>query len=672
MLYFTSIKRMSHILLAVSLFATTFFVTKPVSAQDLIPNPAAEAYVLSELRATGFADLGNFAEGERVIGGGFLLSALKDPEVQSQPVINITNGTIAGDLWANDLVIPVNIFFTNLEFDGFVNFGGAQLQSITIYTSKFNDSLSFLRSAFNGNVDIRDNVINKSLNFYGAHVSGELLLDGSQILGMEAMPGTSYPSEFWTTTVDGLTSFNGVTFKGDAYFAQSNFKRLNLMGAAFNGNVGFSETIVDQTADFSNTQFSGRADFNNFSAGSDANFNNATFNAEAIFENAAAARDANFKNALFNGEAIFDYFTAERFVDFTNATFNQSFRFYYTTVAYPYFENTVFNGPVTFEGMQASQAFELVNTSYNYTEEPFPVRLADIGGAVNFTGFTAPAGLLLSDSHFGSLSISTKDNPEIAFIDLTGTDTDSDLLIENVNMKSFLAEGSSVGESTTLRHVSISEKLDLRNAIIGFLKVDDQLKWPNDPQAFNLRGMTYSDIDLGDQGLTEETWQGLLKLVNDSAYSPQAYQGLSQFLTDKGHPDWAAEVELAQKRRERNEILRPFSGSWLWSWFLDIFSGYGYRPALAFIWSGLVVATGAFIFRRKEDMLPVEQEDIQVEYNPIWYSFALFLPYIDLGIASRWEPNPERKWARTYKYIHMILGWVLAPIALLTFGGVIG
>ena len=184
--------------------------------------------------------------------------------------------------------------------------------------------------------------------------------------------------------------------------------------------------------------------------------------------------------------------------------------------------------------------------------------------------------------------------------------------------------------------------------------------------------MTYTDIDLGDRGLTEETWQGLLQLVNQSAYSPQSYQALAQFLTDKGHPDWAADVELAQKRRERNEVLTPLSGPWLWSWFLDIFAGYGYRPAFAFIWSGLVIAIGAFVFRRKEDMLPIEQEDAKLEYNPIWYSFALFIPYINLGIAEKWEPNPIRKWARNYKYVHMMLGWILAPIALLTFSGIIG
>ena len=75
------------------------------------------------------------------------------------------------------------------------------------------------------------------------------------------------------------------------------------------------------------------------------------------------------------------------------------------------------------------------------------------------------------------------------------------------------------------------------------------LEWPNDPQDpqdLNLRGMTYLDIDMGDQGLTEATWPELLRFVNESAYSPQAYQALSQFLTDKGHPDWAAQVNLEQ------------------------------------------------------------------------------------------------------------------------------
>lgn len=717
MFKFISIKRVSHFLLAVSLFAAAFFTPQAVAADGLVPNPAAEAYLLSELRTTGIVDLQwNFAKEDRGVSGEFLLSALKDPEVLSKPLIYIASVTVTSDLWARDLILSSNLVFAEVEFTGLANFASTELQSFEAYDSTFlgevyfsdatinrkvylgnnnfaqavyfdgsaiggdinvsnnqmMGSLVFPRASLSGNADLRDNTIGESLNFYGAHIAGELLLDGSQILGTTAMQGTSYPTEIWNTTVGGLASFNNVVFKGAASFFGANLYRLNMYGVNFNSYVSFSEANVDQIADFGGATFAGDADFTNFHTGKDANFNDATFNGPVSFENATTTRDANFINATFNNDATFDYFSADRFVDFTDATFNQHFSFYYTSVAYPYFEATVFNGPVSFEGMQVSEEVEFVGASYNYAEEPLPVILATVEGGLNFTGLTAPAGLLLSGSHFGSLNISTKDNPEIAFIDIAGTEIDGDLLIENASMQSFHAEGASIGGSTALSHVTITEKLDMRNASIGFLKVDEQLKWPNDPQAFNLRGMTYSDIDLGGRGLTEETWQGLLLLVGQSAYSPQAYQALSQFLTDKGHPDWAAEVDLAQNRRERDEVLTPLSGAWFWSWFLDIFAGYGYRPAFAFIWSGLVVAMGAFIFRRKEDMLPVEQGDVHLEYHPVWYSFSLFLPYIDLGIASKWEPNPERKWARNYKYIHMMLGWVLAPIALLAFSGILG
>jgi hypothetical protein len=441
---------------------------------------------------------------------------------------------------------------------------------------------------------------------------------------------------------------------------------------SFDQAADFSGVSVDRSADFTNAHFGGQANFKDFSAGITATFDGATFSGEATFKNATIARDVSFANVSFEGTADFDYITVGRFCDFIGTTFKDPFSFSYTSVAWPYFDGATFNGPVVFDGTQASQDFEIDNTRYNYTEEPFALTLVTVAGALKFTNFSAPAGLRLSQSHFESVKIDATDNLETEFVDLRETDIDNELTIANINIKRFMAEGATVGKSTNLSNVSITTELDMRNASIGFLKIDKQPQWPTDPNAFNLRGMTYSDIDIGDQGLTEETLRALVGLVNQSAYSPQAYEQLSQFLTDKGHPDWAAEVQLNQKRRERREVLTPLSGAWFWSWFLDIFAGYGHRPVFAFVWSGLVIAIGAFVFRRRENMVPVDQEDAKVEYNPVWYSFALFLPYIDLGIASKWEPNPCRKWARNYKYVHMMLGWILAPIALLTFSGIIG
>jgi hypothetical protein len=671
--FHTPAHKIFRILILIALLTQAVVFAVPASAAGVAPNPAAEEYLLSELRATGIADLQwIFAPEERGVSGAFLAAALKDPDVQSKPFIYIANAIVVGDLWLSDGILPYNISFMEMEFDGFVNFGGTQLQSITSYNTNFRDSLSFMRSRIDGNLDLRDDVIGESLNFYAAHISGEFLMEGTKVLGTTAMPGTSFPTEVWNTTVDGLASFSNMEFKGDVQFVGSHFGKLEATNAVFGGNVYFDEAVVDQMASFNGTQFLMYAGFTNLSAGTDINFHDAAFKGFATFENAFAGRDANFQGARFDDIANFYYFTAERFSDFSWVTFNKDFQFYYATTAYPFFENTVFNGPVTFEGMHASEDFELLNASYNYPDQPFLANVATVDGVVKFANFTAPAGLQLSDSTFGSFSLTTAEQPDIQFVDLTGTTIENDLSMEKVNLKDFLAEGMTVGGATTLHEVTISKQLDLRNASIGFLKVDEKFSPPTDSDSFNLRGMTYSDIDLGDQGLTDETWKGLLKFINDSAYTPQAYQALSQFLTDKGHPDWAAEVELAQKRRERDEVLTPLSGAWFWSWFLDIFAGYGHRPALAFIWSALVVVTGAIIFRRREDMCPVEQEDVQLNYNPVWYSFALFLPYIDLGIASKWEPSPTRKWARNYKYVHMLLGWVLAPIALLTFGGIIG
>jgi hypothetical protein len=693
--FHTPAHKIFRILILIAMLTQAVVFAGPASAAGESPNPAAEAYLLSELRATGVADLQwNFAPEERGVSGAALLAALKDPEVQSKPLIYIANLTVTDTLWARDLIIPSNLAFAQVQFAELANFSETQIQSFDAFDSKFlgdldlsgasigrdlyfgnntiAGNLNFGRSEIDGNADLRGNMIEGSLNFYGAHISGELLLDDTKVLGTEPIPGSSFPTEIWNTTVDGLASFNNMEFNGSAYFFGSHFDRFDARDVVFHETVSFGEATADQIADFSGTQFLGEANFTNFRAGSDINFYDAVFANLAIFENVFVERDANFQGSRFDGTANFYYFTAERFSDFSGATFHQDFQFYYATTAYPYFENTVFNGPVTFEGMQASEDFELINTSYNYPDQPFLATVASVDGVVNFRNFTAPAGLQLSDSTFGSFSLTTGDQADIQFVDLTGTTIEGDLSMEKVNLKDFLAEGMTVGGATTLHEVTISKQLDLRNASIGFLKVDEKFSPPTDSDSFNLRGMTYSDIDLGDQGLTDETWKGLLKFINDSAYSPQAYQALSQFLTDKGHPDWAAEVELAQKRRERDEVLTPLSGAWFWSWFLDIFAGYGHRPALAFIWSGLVVVTGALIFRRREDMCPVEQEDVQLNYNPIWYSFALFLPYIDLGIASKWEPSPTRKWARNYKYVHMLLGWVLAPIALLTFGGIIG
>jgi hypothetical protein len=279
--------------------------------------------------------------------------------------------------------------------------------------------------------------------------------------------------------------------------------------------------------------------------------------------------------------------------------------------------------------------------------------------------------LRLEHNQFGDLSITGRENSKFAFIDLTATKVDGDLSVENINTDEFLAEGATITDSTTFSQVHVVNELDMSNASIGFFSMKDFF-WPQNPDSFNLRGMTYTDIGLIGQELKDGTWTVLSDMVEQSAYSPQAYRTLGEFLTEKGHPDWAAEIELLRKKRERDTILVRYSADWFWSWFLFLFSGYGQQPALAFIWSAVVVIIGALVFSREEDMVILDTGEAKPPYNPILYSFALFLPYIDLEVANKWDPKPNRNFAVMYKHIHRLLGWILMPIALLAFGGVFG
>jgi hypothetical protein len=531
------------------------------------------------------------------------------------------------------------------------------------------------------------------LDFQSALFKGDAAFVGTDVTKNErfdraTFTNTSYFQNFSTgslyfyDTVFNEVSFSGVNVEKYAFFSQATFKKLasftyfsahylEFSNAIFEDEAELTDTSVETSAYFDNVVFNKSVKFDDSSINKIISFEGATFSANASLKNVNIGQRGDFINTTFKGDVDLTYLNAPQLVQFIDTSFEKGLAFDSAMVRSPYFKNVTFNGQTTFDGMQVSGDFEITNSSYNYDKEPLSVYLMDVTGHAWFDQITAPAGIKADHSHFGNLEFNTKDNSNLASIDLTDTKVDAQLIIHNARITSMQAEGLSVSETTLLDKLDITQSLDLRNAEIGFLRVD-RFTWPENPSAFNLRGMTFTDIDLGNQGLTEETWRGLLHLFNTSAYSPQAYEAFAQFLTDKGRPDWASEVELENKNRERDEVLTPFTPPWLWSWFLYIFSGYGHRPILAFIWSGLVIALGAFTFRRREDMLPVDQGDVKLTYNPILYSFALFLPYIDLGVAGKWEPNPERKWAHHYKHIHMILGWVLTPIALLTFGGILG
>ena len=655
------------------------------------PTTAAESYLLQNLQEGFYVDLiSEFPdEADRYISGDFFVSLLKDSQIRNQQEVAVSGAVFSDYMYAYNINIPFSIYmdncvflddieFSSADFDdvnifnttfqGTTSFGSASFSELTISGSTFDSDAYFGRVNVSGTLDLRNNIFQQGVNFYGANVGNDFYLSDSQILGIEPPPGTSYPSEFWTMRVGHTADFVNTVFEGKTIFASSNFHAASFSGAEFNSYADFNQFVVDRNVDFDNSSFGTGADFSSFKA-EEASFYGTIFNDDTTFYS-ASLDVLNLDNAVFYGEANFLEIDITRYADFIDTQFNGDTDFSYSNIGYGYLYGTIFNGPVDFYQMEIEGDAEFDGAEFNSTE-PSTFKNVSIGDTLGMSGIVAPAGLDLSYSSFGTLTMSGDGIVGIPTINLSQSEVQKLFSLEDANIADLTADGLNVGGSVVLRNITINNNLDLRNTKLGFMSIDNFV-WPSSPGAFNMRGMQFSDIDLGDKGLTEDTWQSLLMLVNQSEYSPQAYLALSQFLANKGHPDWAAEVNLAMNRRERNEILQVGSAAWFWSWFMDGFSNYGAHPELAIIWSGLVVIIGAIVFRRRDDMLPFDQEEVPIEYNPIWYSFALFIPYIDLGIANKWEPDPKRKWARYYKYVHMLLGWILTPIALLTFGGILG
>lgn len=106
----------------------------------------------------------------------------------------------------------------------------------------------------------------------------------------------------------------------------------------------------------------------------------------------------------------------------------------------------------------------------------------------------------------------------------------------------------------------------------------------------------------------------------------------------------------------------------------DKVAGYGRRLTRALLISVLFVLLGWIIFMHEDNMMTQKEEDAlryKGRYRPGWYSLSLFLPIITLEDSKIWMPRLERKKSRIYMRVHMILGYLLIPIGIAAWTGII-
>lgn len=678
------------------------------AAQEVGYNPDAETYISEQLSVSGTVDLANaFASDDaRVVRADFIVSLWQDPAFEALPAFKLVNVTVVGDLQGRGISIPYNVGFEKCTFTGYIDLDSASTKTFRLDDCTVDGAVKMGRLKVDGDLALYRSTFNSKVTLFDAEISSNLFARDSKFLAPVTDADSKYPFELWKTQVGQTTEFSNSVIMGEASAEDARFGVDVLFdGVTFAKAAFFNNIQVSELANFQQAVFEDTATFQNMQVGELADFKKAIFKNTVNFESSLIERDIQFTEAVFEKDANLNYIAVERFLDFDNVAVNEGFSIQYPSIGWPYFAGTRFGGPVNFEGMQTSNDFEFTDASYEYDKEPFTIHLARVDGQVLLSGFVSAVGLDLSHNVFGDLEITGDGAMTLDQINLESTVINGDLTLDHITVNRLYANELDVTDKTTITRLRVNNEMDLSNASLGFFTMDDQGFWPR-PRGtvirFNLRGMTYNDIGLvtvresevdpseltqaeieeadginmtmkefSNLELEDDTWRVLLNMVNQSQYSPQAYRTLAQFLTEKGHPEWAAHVEFQRKNREREEILEPFSPQWFWSWFSCLFSGYGQIPALAIIWSALVITIGAIFYWRESDLVYVDEENAKPIYNPFLYSFALFAPFIDLDLGEKWEPRAERRVAWVYKYVLKLLGWILTPIALLTFGGVL-
>jgi hypothetical protein len=247
---------------------------------------------------------------------------------------------------------------------------------------------------------------------------------------------------------------------------------------------------------------------------------------------------------------------------------------------------------------------------------------------------------------------------------------------------------SSFGDSLSLRDIKALE-LDLENVRIRNtlvlshadvkrvlnLKVAcfDQTQ-PSCLPEVQLEGLTYGDLYPGAR-------DQLRTLIDNSKdYSARSYTQLEEYYRTHGDPEQADNIFLDMRAKERDLLWRHWmdrrwdlrrSAPWLWSWILRALVGYGRYPENALYYSFAFLIIGTWIFWKREDVTPRRDDDTLQTYDPLWYSFDLLTPFIDLHLADYWMPRQGWRFGRIYAHFHRIVGWVLVPIGIAAITGII-
>jgi uncharacterized protein YjbI with pentapeptide repeats len=420
---------------------------------------------------------------------------------------------------------------------------------------------------------------------------------------------------------------------------------------------------------------------------------NAQIQYEVRLEHCEFMKGVTFIRAKFSGLMSFD-----------GTAFNGDANFHHVKTGESIFlRKTVFKGQVNFDSAVVSDNFVAGWTAFQNKENPADFTRLTVGGDANFDfaefdtqayfawadighNFTAQEARFFNAARFDEIKVGSDAQFQKAEfdgeVDFESANITGNFGVPGAKFQSktepVLFRLMKVGGYAVFNDAVFNGSVDFRYAEFAWLDLSDA-SLPTVPSQFQMQGMTYKYISAA---RTEpESHKALLKLVDQSAYSADVFSRLEDFFIREGYTRHADEAFIAGKLRVRERYFLNgrsvpeyfLSGDWL-RWFgstmLYLLVGYGRRPWQAVIPCAFLIILGCILFSPSK-MEPRNPVEAPRAYNRFWYSFGLFLPFVDLQADKLWKPKSDQTFLRNYMQLHILLGWILIPIVLASLTGLI-
>jgi hypothetical protein len=336
-------------------------------------------------------------------------------------------------------------------------------------------------------------------------------------------------------------------------------------------------------------------------------------------------------------------------------------------------EGATFDGPTDFISASIGIAFIASGASFNYR----PTKIGTDLLAVSFNTMKVGGSAFVDDTTFKS-SADFSYLSTIYNLDAHGAQFLSPELIAfrymtiggNVFLDKAVFNGGADFKSTTIGKSLSGNDTQFNNAEWGVsfsgMKLDT---FQFNPATINnekkLAGPLRLDA-MSYQRFNTATWNDLVWLANRAGeVSRDIFTSLETCYRRQGYLDHADEIYILGKQHEREGHFGIDPLGYLWNLIQDKTAGYGRDLKRALIFSIGFIIIGSIVFWRETGMVTQKDDDAgRYNYHPVWYSIALFLPIISLEDAKVWMPKKARRFARFYMRLHIILGYLLIPIAV--------